>query len=74
MKGHNGSEFLETYLGEKTLQTNKWFLICSKTTVYAVKRIEFKPSGIRHGIPSIVLRISPDSAFLGITKQLLIDM
>lgn len=50
-----------TYFGEKTLQTNKWFLIRSNTIVYASRTMEFNPSGTRQGYPSVVFRRCPKS-------------
>lgn len=47
-------------MGEKTLQINKWFLINTKTIVFADKRIEFMLSGTRQGNPRRDLRISPE--------------
>lgn len=57
------SSFSETYFGEKTLQTKRWFLINSNMKVYAVNKIEFKPSGTRQGKPSILRSICPESKF-----------
>lgn len=47
-------------MGEKTLQINKWFLINTKTIVFADKRMEFMLSGTRQGNPRRDLRISPE--------------
>lgn len=66
-------ECSETYFGENTLQTNKWFLINSNTIVYAVNRIEFKVSGTRQGKPSIVWRRCPELTFW-VTRQPFTDM
>lgn len=49
----------DTYLGEKTLQINKWFLIWSNIIVYATKRTEFMLSGTRNGIASMDFSSSP---------------
>jgi hypothetical protein len=51
---------MKTHLGEKTLQINKWFLINTRTIVYADKRMEFMLSGTKQGKPSRDLRISPE--------------
>lgn len=41
----------KTYFGEKTLQTNKWFLISSNVMVKATNTTEFKTSGSKQGNP-----------------------
>lgn len=61
----------DTYFGEKTLQTNRWFLINSNIKVYAVNKMEFKPSGMRQGNPTILRSTSPESKFEKITRWLL---
>jgi hypothetical protein len=48
---------LNTYFGENTLQTNKWFLMSSKTIVYEVKATELMSKGSKHGIVTILSRI-----------------
>lgn len=48
---------LSTYFGENTLQTNKWFLMSSRTMVYEVRAIELMSKGSKQGSAIILLRM-----------------
>lgn len=57
------------YFGEKTLQTNRWFLISTNTKVYVVNRMEFRHNGTKEGKPNIIFRRWPGSALPRTTKS-----
>lgn len=48
---------MSTYFGENTLQTNKWFLMSSRTMVYEVRAIELMSKGSKQGSAIILLRM-----------------